>query len=117
MIAETKQIGLTQNEVNNLIYILIKFGFGKIQSDLSNPPNSLIHEIMLEVLENPTIDNIIKKTLALTIIKYRINLRNIQINGLKEHMQLTARLFMAEPYELRSDLGDDKDVEEFITKH
>lgn len=117
MLAETKQIGLTQNEVNNLIYVLIKFGFGKIQSNLSDPPNILIHEIMLEVLENPTIDNIIRKTLTSIIIKYKINLRNTQISDLKEHMQLTAKLFMAEPYELRSDLGDDKNVEEFITKH
>jgi len=108
---------LTENEVNNLIYTLIKFGFRKIRSELGCPPNSLIHEIMLDVLDDPTVENIIEKTLLTVMVKYKIELRDVQVRGLREHMQLTARLFMAEPYELRSDLGDDKDAEEFITKH
>lgn len=108
---------LTENEVNNLIYTLIKFGFRKIKQELGSPPNALIHEIMLEVLDDPTVENIIEKTLFSVMVKYKINLRDVQIKGLREHMNLISRLFMSEPFELRSDLGDDKDAEEFITKH
>lgn len=110
-------IKLTQNEINNLIYSLIKFGFKKIRKELDSPPNSLIHDIMLEVNNDITINHIIEKTILIIINKYKIRLRPIQIVGLKEHMIIIADIFMKEPYELRNDLGDDKYAEEFITKH
>lgn len=117
MLMEITRMTLTENEINNLIYTLIKFGFRKICEELRNPPNILIKEIMIEVLDDPTVDNIIDKTMVVVMTKYNITLSDKDLLGLKGHMELISNLFMAEPYELRADLGLDRDAEEFVTKH
>lgn len=108
---------LTENEINNLIYSFIKFGFRKIRKQLNNPPNILIKEIMLGVMNDPTVDNIINRTMAVVIDEYHIPFTSVQKKGIKEHLSLIARMFMAEPFELRNDLGDDDGADEFVTKH
>jgi hypothetical protein len=108
---------LTENEINNLIYSLIKFGFRKIKKELNSPPNTIIKSIMFGVMDEPTVDNIIDRTLVTVVDEYRIQFSRAQTKGIREHMRLIANLFMSEPFELRSDLGEDKDADEFITKH
>jgi hypothetical protein len=108
---------LTENEVNNLIYSLIKFGFRKIKKELDSPPNSVIKQIMFDVMNNPTTDNIIESTLIFIVDTYRIPFTEMQVNGIREHMKLIAKMFMSESPELRNDLGEDSNSDEFITKH
>ena len=108
---------LTENEINNLIYSLIKFGFRKVRKELNSPPNIIIKDIMFGIVNDPTVDNIINRTLITIVGEYKIPFSNAQAKGIREHMQLIARLFMSEPFELRSDLGEDADADEFITKH
>lgn len=108
---------LTENEVNNLIYSLIKFGFRRIKEPLNSPPNRVIKNIMLCTMENPTIEHIIDVTFETIVREYGICLKEEQNMGLRTHMKLIADLFMSEPLELRGDLGEDKDSNEFITKH
>jgi len=108
---------LDHREANNLIYSLIKFGFKKIQTSLNSPPNMVINKILMEVIDNPTVDNIIGTTLTTILKDYNIYLRDAQIIGLREHMKFISALFMNEPYELRIDLGDDTDSDVFIIKN
>jgi len=108
---------LTENEINNLIYSFIKFGFRKIRKQLDSPPNSIIKEIMLGVADNPTVENIMNRTLAVVIDEYKIPFTSVQREGIKNHLSMIARMFMAEPFEIRNNLGEDEGSEEFITKH
>lgn len=110
-------VRMTDNEVNNLIYSLIKFGFRNINQALNSPPNSVIKDIMLSVTDDPSVDNIIEVTFNTVVREYNIQLPQKHVDGVKEHMSVVARLFMAEPFHLRDDLGEDKDADEFITKH
>jgi len=114
---KSPSVKITDNEINNLIFSLIKFGFRKIKEELNSPPNNIIKEIMLNVSDNSAIDNIIDKTLSTIVHEYGICLSTTQKDGVNHHMKLIAKLFMAESFELRNDLGEDKDSDIFITKH
>jgi hypothetical protein len=108
---------LTENEVNNLIFTLMKYTFQKLDERLKNPSNRFIKQVMVEVMDDPTVPNIIDKTFKMTTEEYRILVRKHEKEYVMEFMQKLADFFMSEPYELRCDLGRDKDAEEFITKH
>lgn len=108
---------LTENEVNNLIFTLLKYTFQKLDKRLESPPNRFIKTIMMEVLDNPTVPNIIDTTYRMAVDEYSILIKRHERDYVFEFMKKLADFFMNEPYELRSDLGRDREAEEFITKH
>ena len=77
----------TQNEINNIIYICLKFIWGKIIVDLEQPSNKMIHEIILSVHEEPTLDNLILEIISAVIDRYGHILYGVQIDRLKENMK------------------------------
>ena len=65
---------LTENEVNNLIFTLIKYTFQKLDEKLKNPSNKFIKRVMVEVMDNPITSRIITTTYNMVINEYRIGL-------------------------------------------
>ena len=108
---------LTDNEVNNLIFLFLKFGLQKLIPDTKKPSNKLIKEIMLAVSDNPTKENITKEVLALSQKRYGITLTDLNIRGLEKYMDVLYDNFMNLSEHMRNDLGTDREDDIFNTKH
>jgi len=109
---------LTDNEVNNLIYALIKYGFGKLVPSIQSPPNDLIKDIMFVVYEEGiNIPNVIMNTMRIVETRYNVYLSDRDFERLKEYCYKISVAVMQQPFELRNDLGKDSESDEFVTKH
>lgn len=109
---------MTSNEINNLIYLVIKYGFGIMCPQIKDPPNELIKDIMLEIHNgDASVDTIVNDTMRLVSDMYSVILSDIDFKKLKIHCMDIADIFMQQPFEIRDDLGVDTSAEEFITKH
>lgn len=119
MLNEVPMNRLTDNEVNNLVYALIKYGFGKIIPKIKNPPNDLIKDIMLEINDEggANIPTIINTTLRIVERRFDIMLSNKDFEGLKKYCYDISVAVMKQPFEVRNDLGQDEDSDDFVTKH
>ena len=102
---------LTNNEVNNIIYLLMKYTF-----NISNPNNQDIHLAMLELVDDPGMDKIIDQMFSF-MGTYHPKSLDFDIERQVDHAQLVLNEFLRQPQNLRNDLGRDTDAEEFITKH
>ena len=107
----------TKNELNNVVYLCLKYTFGKSLPCLDNPSNSDIYNILLEIHDDTDVDSIIEHVILYVKEKFNMKFNEKQVIKYRNHMWNTIRYFMKEPEDLRNDLGDDRDVEEFITKH
>lgn len=114
---ESVRMSPTENEINNIIFLFIKFGLQKLMPDAKKPANSLIKEIMLAVSEDPTEEKIFEEILTATQKKYGITISDINVRGLREYMRVLYKNFMALPEHMRNDLGTDTEDDVFHTKH
>lgn len=109
---------LTDNEINNLIYALLKYGYGKIVPNIKDPPNSLIKDIMMEVYEEGTnIPSVINSTMRIVEDRYNVFLSDRDFERLKQYFYKISVAVMQQPFEVRDDLGSDAESDDFITKH
>lgn len=106
---------LSDNELNNLIYVFIKYGFCNVDEQFNNPTNELIKTIITDVYNNRSIENIINRTITIILYDYQIYMDEKQQDGLEKHLKLLHRLFMSKSCKLRSDLGED--AKDFVLKN
>jgi hypothetical protein len=107
----------TQNELNNIIFLCLKYTFGKTYKYFKEPRNSDINLIMLVTYNDQTSDNIIDAILSFVIEKVSPNRLIGEIDGYKHYMRCIINKFNKQSYSLRNDLGNDVDDEDLITKH
>lgn len=102
----------TNNEINNLIYMFLKYSMR-----FDDPNNSDIATIMLGIEEATDKDEIINKTIEFVKNKYGEAVVGIDTFHIERHMQYIYNEFFELPFNLRDDLGEDKNAEEFVVKH
>lgn len=107
----------TQNEINNIVYVCLKYTFGRRISGLDNPPNSDIYSILLEIGDNTETDNIAKVITGYVVSKFIDYIDNTDASKYEQFMHFIIDEFNQLPDEIRNDLGEDTNAEEFITKH
>ena len=100
---------LTRNEINNIIYLALKHTFGM------KPKNTDIYKILLEVIDDPSIERIIDNTFNFVAEKYpdRVDGDSRQL----EHFRLVISEFLKLPVKSRNSLGIDATADDLITKH
>lgn len=109
---------LTNNEANNLIYAIIKYGFGNIIPSVKNPPNHLIKDVMLELSsEDINVSSVVNTTLRVVETKFDISVSDTDFERLKKYCFNISAAVMKQPFELRNDLGVDAESDDFVTKH
>jgi hypothetical protein len=98
----------TRNEVNNLIYMLLKYSFRF--DEVNNKDIAAILEIVNE--ESPDAD-VLSATFSYVKEKYGDRIVGDE-EVTQEHMWYVRQEFFNLPFNLRNDLGRDNDAEEFI---
>jgi len=107
----------TSNELNNLIFLCLKYTFGKQLSELKEPLNQDIKTLIFELNEEPTPANIIDKIIAFVVERFGHDRLGDDLSGYKRHMGAIIKDFLNQPYDLRNDLGDDSESDDLITHH
>jgi len=107
----------TQNELNNIVYLCLKYTFGHTVVEFKEPDNSDIKNIMLEIDDNHDTQNIIDALLVFVIDKVGVSRLHGRRYEYEHHMRYVINNFNEQSYELRNSLGKDSDSEDFITKH
>ena len=105
----------TQNELNNIVYICLKYAFGRKISCLDNPPNSDIYMIVLEIGDDTELENITKQITK--FVKMKFLEETDDLSDYERFIHFLIDEFNQLPEKIKNDLGDDVDAEEFITKH
>ncbi len=115
----SKYVYYTQNELNNVVYMCLKYTFGNSIDKFCHPDNDDIKKVMLEVHNNQTAENIIDTILLFVIEGEGVvpNELDGEIEWYKNHMRYIINTFNKQSYEMRNDLGEDAEADEFITKH
>lgn len=107
----------SQNELNNIVYLCLKYTFGHTIAEFSAPSNADIKFLMIELDDNQATQNIIDTLLTFVIEKVgeqRLHGRRYEY---EHHMRYVINNFNSQSYELRNDLGEDSNSEDFITRH
>lgn len=108
-------MNITQNELNNIVYLCLKYTFGAYVPRFMNPTNADIKHIMLDVFNNVTSERIID-----AIICFVIDTTGFDADSDKKYrkyMEFIITKFMKQAFEVRNDLGEDSNDEDIITKH
>jgi len=104
---------LTDNEVNNLVYLFLKYGF-----EIKNPSNEDLFLIVMETAEDRSLDNIIDKTA--NFVRDRFGKKAARDNArahLVEYFNRIYKEFMELPIEMRNSLGTDEKAEVYTVKN
>jgi len=113
----SRHIIFTENELNNVVFLCLKYTFGKEIPELKDPLNQDIKTLIFELHEDPTPANIIDRIIEFVVGKFGSDRISDRKSGYKRHMQATIDEFLNQPYDLRNDLGDDSNSEDLITRH
>ena len=98
---------MTENEVNNLIYLFMKYGF-----KIDKPKNSDIYAIMINVGDDQSIDNIIDQTID--FVETHHGSQGDDRTSLKKYLDYLYREFKDFEPEIRNGLGSDTNAPEFV---
>jgi len=98
---------MTDNEVNNLVYLFLKYGF-----KIKQPKNADINMVMINVGDDRSIDNIINQTLIFMSTLYG-TLQDSQ-DGLEKYLRYLYAEFKDFEPEVRNGLGSDTNAPEFV---
>ena len=115
--SSTTRTIFTDNELNNIVFLCLRYTFGGVIPELKNPSNKTIKELVFSVYEDPTPVNIIDKTLEFVVETYGAERLGPRLSGYQRHMRGLINEFIQQPSEIRNDLGDDRDSEDLITRH
>lgn len=115
MLGSNSMAFLTDNELNNVIYLFLKYGYSKVLPKLKNPSNGLIKEIALAVYDDPSKDRIIRQVVATVHDEFNYRMVDSDLKKLKEHMSFMYDEFLKLPDRFRNDVGENE--EELVTKH
>jgi hypothetical protein len=102
---------LTRNEINNIIYLALKHTFGL------KPENLEIYKILMEVVDDPTIERIIDSTFDFVAKNYSDRVDGNNRDKQLKHFRLVINEFLKLPIESRNSLGKDANSDDLITKH
>lgn len=106
-----------KNELNNLIFLCLKYTFGRQVPELKEPLNQDIKTLIFELNEDPTPANIIDRIMDFVVERFGLDRLDGDLDGYRRHMRSTIKEFINQPYNLRNDLGDDSDADDLITHH
>jgi len=112
----SKNIVLNKNELNNIVFLCLKYGFGGSIPELKEPSNQDIKTLIFELNEDPTPSNIIDKIISFVVEKFGPDSIDNRA-GHERYMMSVIKDFMNQPYKLRNDLGDDTESDDLITRH
>ena len=113
-------VGLSKNEINNMLYMFLRFGY-KFNSEFhSEPINSDIMKIMKLVGPEPSKEKLISETVKFVKIMY--DLTHLEHYGLtpelvEKNLEKLYNQFFMLPDSLRDNLGDDAESHEFLDKN
>ncbi len=110
-IPDTKYI-TSSNEINNIIYLLLKYNYR-----INTPDNKDITEMVLVVLDDPSVDRIIDEVYKYVKVKYphEIDMKNFERQ--MRHTRFLIEEFMKMPESARTDLGADAENGDCLIKH
>ena len=113
--------GLSKNELNNLIYMMLRYGFKFDGHYHPEPENQEIAAIMIAVGSPASKQKLIDETVKFVVEHYnldyltthhRTNLAEVKIG-----LDRIYNEFLMLPRSLRNDLGEDVDANEFLDKN
>lgn len=113
MVPGKNEIEFTQNEINNLLFLALKYTFR-----LDPPKSEDITAIMFSLQKGPTISHIIDRTFIYVAERYPDAIDTGNQDSQLEHFRWVVREFFKLDPKIRNDLGeDDKDGRESTTFH
>jgi hypothetical protein len=108
---------LSRVESQNLIFALLKNGYGHIISQFLSPPRDFIKQIALEVQsdrDGVNIHSVILNTMRLVEIHYSVQFKDSDFERFKAWCYKVANEFMKQPEEVRTAVPDAPDALETI---
>jgi len=112
--------GMNRNEVNNLIYMFLRYGFKFDGEYHAEPENREIAEIMTTVGEPASRLKLIDETVKFVINNHGLEYLEKYNTNLSEVITKLGTIyneFLMLPYNLRNDLGEDVDANDFLDKN
>ena len=112
--------GLSKNEINNIIYMFLRYAFRFNGKDHAEPDNVDIAEIMILVGSEVSKRKLITETVKFVQDKY--DLSHLQacgksIEDVRANMEVIYNEFLMLPDNLRNNLGEDTDANDFLDKN
>ena len=111
---------MTKNEVNNLIYMFLRYGFRFTGEYHAEPENQDIAEIMVAIGSPPSRSRLIDETIKFVVEKHGLDYLERYGTTLSDVITQLGTIyneFLMLPYSLRNDLGEDVDANDFLDKN
>jgi hypothetical protein len=113
--------GMTKNEINNLIYMFLRYAFMFDGRWHAEPDNSEIAEIMIAIGSDVSKQTLIDETVKLVEAKHELNYLQKYyyktIDDVRVSMETIYNEFLMLPDKLRNDLGEDTGANDFLEKN
>jgi len=112
--------GLSKNEINNLIYMFLRYGFKFDGRYHDEPNNEEIAHVIVAVGSQVSRARLIDETVKFVIKKHGLDYLKqygVSLSDVITQLGTIYNEFLMLPYSLRNDLGEDVDANEFLDKN
>lgn len=103
---------MTEKEINNIVYLAMKYAFR-----VEDIQNNKIHEAVMDLVDSSNQEEIVEALYNYMYEEFPDSVDKKNPDKQKWHINFIIQEFQKLPEDLRNDLGQDENSEDFITKH